>query len=110
MIQGQRWHFTLSLPSTAVAVKADRQPTSANIDEIKNNNHVILTAVDIKAMGTQYTLQGDTKNNQITIQTVKPDGTITSKDYPVGNIPHKIVTVNSANKTSRDDLAVSGTH
>lgn len=110
MIQGQRWHFTLSLPSTAVAVKADRQPTSANIDEIKNNNHVILTAVDIKAMGTQYTLQGDTKNNQITIQTVKPDGTITSKDYPVGSIPYKIVTVNSANKTSRDDLAVSGTH
>ena len=53
---------------------------------------------------------GDTKNNQITIQTVKPDGTITSKDYPVGSIPYKIVTVNSANKTSRDDLAVSGTH
>ena len=108
--QGQRWHYTITLPSTAVAVKAGKQPTTSNIEEISNSQHVLLTSIDIKAMGSQYALKTDVKNTNVTIQTIKPDGTVNSKDYDISKIPQQVVSINSAHKTSRDDLAVSGTH
>lgn len=55
--QGQRWHFTYSLPSSAVAVSAGLQPTHANINAIKDKNHVIVMSADIKAVGDTYVLQ-----------------------------------------------------
>ncbi|MEW9924660.1 hypothetical protein AB2T63_07685 [Clostridium butyricum] len=109
-IQGQRWHFTITLPSTAVAVKAGKQPTTSNIEEICNDKHVILTSLDLKAMGEHYTLKTDVKNTEISIQTIKPTGEVSEKTYDISSIPNQVVTVTSSNKTSRDDLAVSGTH
>lgn len=109
-MQGQRWHFTLALPSTAVGVVAGKKPTTTNIEEIADSNHVILSALDIKAFGNLYVLKNDNDNNTVTIQRIKEDGTIKNTDYDVSKIPHKIVSVQSVNNTSRDDLATSGTH
>lgn len=109
-IQGQRWHFTITLPSTAVAVKSGKQPTTSNIEEVCNDKHVILTSIDLKAIGEHYALKTDVNNTVISVQTIKPDGSISEKDYDISKIPNQVVTVTSSNKTSRDDLAVSGTH
>lgn len=109
-IQGQRWHFTITLPSTAVAVKSGKQPTTSNIEEVCNDKHVILTSIDLKAIGEHYALKTDVNNTVISVQTIKLDGSISEKDYDISKIPNQVVTVTSSNKTSRDDLAVSGTH
>lgn len=111
-IQGQRWHYTITLPSTAVAVKSGKQPTTNNLEEIGNNKHVLLTAVAIKAFGEVYTLKNDVNNlGGVVIQTVKSDGTIQSTKYDIGTrVPYQVISVTSADKSAKDDMTVSGTH
>lgn len=63
-------------------------------------------------MGDMYSLKSTVKNpSDIEIQTITHDGGVSTKKYPITNkIKYQIVSVMSADKTSRDDLAESGTH
>ena len=102
-LQAQRWHFTTGLPSSAVAVEHGRQLTQANIDSVKSNTSVILMALDIKAIGDTYVLQysGSGENGSVRIA---------GNTYNLSSIPYPILCVISSNKTSADDLSVTGTH
>ena len=87
-------------------------------------------------MGTQYALRADVPVNEITLQVVKKDGSIENRTFDISNLKYitsngsssggnnsngsssgggsggskVIVSITSSNKSSRDDLAVSGTH
>ncbi|WP_204603292.1 glycine-rich protein [Cohnella boryungensis] len=100
-LQGQRWHFAYGLPSSAVAVKSGEPPTEANIQRFRNNTSVLLLALDIKSAGDTFALQYSKSNG--TIQ-------IAGKSRSLASIPYPVVSVYSANKTSGDDLSVTGTH
>jgi hypothetical protein len=122
--QGQRWNFTLGLPSSSVFVEAGKDCTEANIKALQSTNRVILCTLDVKARGTVWTLdykkgQGsnngkfqivkggawynppafDENGNEVTVNA--------SSDVTSDNV---IVTVYPSNKTSADDVGTSGTH
>lgn len=99
--QGQRWHFTYGLPSSAVAIEHDQPITQENIDKIRNNNHVLIAALDIKAVGDTFVLQYSRDNSNIFIA---------GREWDLSSIPYPIVSVFSANRSSADDLSISGTH
>ncbi|QMV40498.1 glycine rich domain-containing protein [Cohnella cholangitidis] len=101
--QGQRWHFTYGLPSSAVAVKQGFSPIQANIEVLRNNTSVLLMAADIKAIGDTYALQYSLKgNNGVT--------KIAGKTFDFSALPYPVLTVFSGNQTSAGDLDVKGTH
>jgi len=102
-MQAQRWHYSYVLPSSAVAVLKGQQPSQANIDALRTNTSVIVMAADIKAVGDTYTLQYTAPNNNGNLN-------IAGTSWPLDDIPHPVVTVFSASKTSADDLDVRGTH
>lgn len=109
--QGTRWHFTLSLPSTAIPVKSGEKPTTDNFAKVSDRYHVILGALDIKAIGDTYALKNDVDNLEgVEIQTINDTGEVKTTKYDITKIPYQVVTVTSSDKTSRDDLAESGTH
>lgn len=66
----------------------------------------------MKAMGDMYALQSTVRNpSYVEIQTITGGGSVSTKKYPITNkIKYQIVSIMSADKTSRDDLAESGTH
>jgi hypothetical protein len=101
--QAQRWHFTLGLPSSAVVVERGLLPIQANIDNLRKNTGVIIMAADIKAVGETYFLQYDHSGGNDPIN-------IGGTPYPLNGIPHAVIGVLSANKSSKDDLEVRGTH
>jgi len=102
-MQAQRWHFSYSLPSSAVAVRAGQQVTQANIDALRTNTGVLVLAADIKAVGDTYTLQ-------YTAPMGNGTANIAGTSWPLGSIPYPVIAIYSASKSSADDLQVSGTH
>gem|GEM_PF-1538505 len=102
-MQAQRWHFSYSLPSSAVAVRAGQQVTQANIDALRANTGVLVLAADIKAVGDTYTLQYTAPMGNGTVN-------IAGTSWPLGSIPYPVIAIYSASKSSADDLQVSGTH
>lgn len=102
-MQGQRWHFTYGLPSSAVVVPKGQQPTQNNIDALRNKNSVILMGADIKAVGDTYALTYSIAGGNNTVD-------IAGTSWDISTIPYPILTVYSANKSSADDLEVVGTH
>ncbi|XID94319.1 glycine-rich protein [Paenibacillaceae bacterium WGS1546] len=100
-LQGQRWHFTYGLPSSAVAVESGKPPTEENIQKLRNNSSVLVLALDIKSAGDTFALQYSKSNG--TIQ-------IAGKTRSLASIPYPVVSVYSGNKTSGDDLSITGTH
>ena len=103
--QAQRWHYSFSLPSSAVAVARGLQPTQANIDAIrKSSTKVLLMAADIKAVGDTFVLEYRSQNS---------NGAIQFPGFPgrmLTDIPYPIINVYSVNRSSADDLDVSGSH
>ncbi|WP_105614151.1 hypothetical protein [Vallitalea okinawensis] len=99
--QAQRWHFTYGLPSSAVAVLKGKEPTQENIDAIRTNQHVLLMAADMKAVGDTFVLQYNYPNSTVTIA---------NKNFNLSSIPYPVLNVYSAHKSSADDLEVRGTH
>ncbi|MCD1259553.1 hypothetical protein B5M42_012000 [Paenibacillus athensensis] len=102
-MQAQRWHFQFELPSSAVAIPKDQPIKQANIDQLRTNTSVILMAADITAFGDTYSLKykASGENDRVTIAGVSCD---------ISSIPYPVVAVFSANKSSANDLSVSGTH
>lgn len=126
---GQRWHFHLGLPSSAVFVKAGEPCTQENIDLYANDHSVVVCAIDILVRGTQWTLKYDGPDLQDRYIQITPDG----PKYPYGGNPDPgptppgpdpnpdtpsgpdpgdkiITTIISSNRSSRQDLNTSGTH
>ena len=99
--QGQRWHFTYGLPSSSIAVPKGSPVNQSNIDVIRNNNTVLVVALDIKSVGDTYALQYSKANGSIVLG---------GRSLSLASIPYPVVTVYSANKSSADDLSSSGTH
>ncbi|MFB9278853.1 glycine rich domain-containing protein [Cohnella cellulosilytica] len=102
-MQAQRWHYSFVLPSSAVAVKHDQPATQANINTLRTNTGVIVMAADIKAIGDTYTLQYKAPNGNGSLNLARTS-------WPLTSIPYPVIAVYSANKSSADDLSITGTH
>lgn len=108
-LQAQRWHFTLGLPSSAVVIKHGEELENNNYKKYKTKDGLIIMAAEIEAVGNVYTLQYEHDNKPIIVGT---EGTSDYHQYPIpiDQIPYPVISVFSADKTSRNDLAISGTH
>ncbi|WP_165867471.1 glycine-rich protein [Paenibacillus pinisoli] len=102
-MQAQRWHYSYVLPSSAVAVRKGQAATQANINALRSNTGVILLAADIVAVGDTYSLQYKAPNGNGGLQ-------LAGTSWPLNSIPYPVVAVYSSNKSSADDLQISGTH
>jgi len=102
-MQAQRWHFQYELPSSSIAVRQGQSVTQANIDALRTNTSVLLMAADITAIGDTYSLQYKAPNGNGKVD-------IAGTKWDISSIPYPVVAVYSANKSSADDLDVSGTH
>lgn len=108
---GQRWHFSLGLPSSAVFVPAGEKCTQANIDKYANNHSVVVCAIDVLARGTVWTLKYSGVPTEDQVLKIIPNGnTYNYSGDPDGPGDKQIITVYSPNKSSKDDLNVEGTH
>ncbi len=95
----QRWHFKVGLPSSAVFVEHNSKISAEEIKKISNDEHVIVLAVDIKAIGDTYVLG---YNHQGTNGTIQVSGVTYAMP---SNIP-PVLAVYSANKSSIQDVDV----
>lgn len=108
---GQRWHFSLGLPSSAVFVSAGEKCTQVNIDKYANNHSVVVCAIDVLARGTVWTLKYSGVPTEDQVLKIIPNGnTYNYSGDPDGPGDKQIITVYSPNKSSKDDLNVEGTH
>ena len=58
-LQGQRWHYTTGLPSSAIFVKHGQPCRTENMLDFEDSKGVLIEALDIKAIGDTFTLQYD---------------------------------------------------
>lgn len=102
-LQGQRWHFTTGLPSSAKVVEHGKEFSESNVKAVSSNTRVLLIALDVKAIGSTYVLDygGSSQNGSVTIA---------KKSFNLSTIPYKVVMVMSSTKSSKDDLVPTGTH
>lgn len=122
---GQRWHYTVTLPDTAVMVEAGKKCTPENIKKYKEKYKILVTGVSILAKGSVFTLVNDVDNNHIPSIVVNSDEgpktiNIDLKPFdeegppkdPSGGTPPptQIINIMTPDKNSRDDLDSSGTH
>lgn len=114
-MQGQRWHFNVGLPSSAVFVYSGQQPTQANIDACSSGNAVVFCALEVYAQGEVWTLAYDGSNVNVPF-TVTPGGKTydPAVPYPDSSKNPKgeempIVTIISINHSSKEDMNVIGT-
>lgn len=63
----QRWHLTLGLASSSVFVRSGLEPTTENIAELQTKDYVVLSTVDIRALGTVWNLIYTQENGSITV-------------------------------------------
>lgn len=114
-LQGQRWHFNVGLPSSAVFVYSGQEASEANIKACSSGNAVILCALEIYAQGEVWTLAYDGSNVNVPFK-VTPDGKTYDPVIPYPD-PDKnpkgeempIVSVISINHSSKEDLDTAGT-
>lgn len=120
--QSQRWHFTLGLPSSTVFVEKGKPCTEANIKALQSKHRVIVCTLNIKVRGSIWTMDYDghlNNNGGFKVlengDTYQPpmfdeNGNETldpTKDVTSGDI---VVVVYPSDKTSKDDVTISGTH
>ena len=122
--QGQRWHFTIGLPSSSVFVEAGKECTESNIKELATDNRVIVGTLDIKVEGEVWKLQYDgTHANSNTFDVFEDDGRgpygppYFEEDGTPSPDPEEsptkddiVVVVYDPDRTSADDVIISGTH
>ena len=116
LLQSQRWHWTLGLPSSTVFVRAGKPCTDANIKALQDTNSVIVCSLDIKVRGTVWTLDYDGTAVNYSDGTgfrIYPGGKIYTPptDRKTGKpIDDPIVVVYNNKRTSKDDIQTQGTH
>ena len=120
--QSQRWHFTLGLPSSTVFVEKGKPCTEANIKTLQSKHRVIVCTLNIKVRGSIWTMDYDGHlNNNDGFKVLENGDTYQppmfdengketldpTKDVTSGDI---VVVVYPSDKTSKDDVTISGTH
>lgn len=103
----QRWHFTLSLPSSAVFIAAGTKPTTESIQEMQSDDYVILSTVDIRSLGSVWNLRYTQESSSFN---VTQDGTVYNIEIPetitigghVHRIPVPIIVYRTNDKISSD--------
>ena len=63
--EAQRWHMTLGLASSSVFVRSGEEPTTENIAKLQTNDYVVLSTVDIRALGEIWNLRYEQDNGSI---------------------------------------------
>lgn len=114
-LQGQRWHFNVGLPSSAVFVYSGQEASEANIKACTSGNAVIFCALEIYSQGEVWTLAYDGSNVNVPFK-VTPDGKTYDPYVPYPD-PDKnpkgeempIVSIISINHSSKEDMDVIGT-
>lgn len=114
-LQGQRWHFNVGLPSSAVFVYSGQEASDANIKACTSGNAVIFCALEIYSQGEVWTLAYDGSNVNVPFK-VTPDGKTYDPYVPYPD-PDKnpkgeempIVSIISINHSSKEDMDVTGT-
>ena len=115
--QGQKWYFTLGLPSSAKFVRANAGETSCVVfssdasTEFTSDNYILLCYAKIKAVGNVWTLQHNTTGVQ-SFTMFDPNGDPITVDPDPSSLPPgvELITVMSIDKSKADDLSVKGTH
>lgn len=108
--QGQRWHFTVGLPSSTVYVEKGKPCVETNIQALQKQNGVVVCALEILVKGDTWTLKydGSSINTPFKVTPTSPEY---DPNDPNGPGPGKpIITIYHPDKTSKDDLAIFGTH
>lgn len=103
----QRWHFTLSLPSSAVFIAAGTKPTTESIQKMQNDDYVILSTADIRSLGSVWNLRYTQESSSFN---VKKDGTVYNIEIPetvtidghVHRIPVPIIVYRTNDKLASD--------
>lgn len=120
--KGQRWHFTLGVPSSTIFVRQGVEPTSDTIEEFRKSNYIILCCADIRAIGETWQLRyshvdknaygsthgevGPGDNGSIQV-TTRDGATIT---YPIPDYLPPAIAVYSTVKSSEFDISIVGVH
>lgn len=113
---GQKWHFTLGLPSSAVWVKHGEECTEDNIKKYRKKKSYLVCALDILAVGSVWTLRYKNTNlSQITIvdgqKPLDPKKiTVPDPDPSKPDIPIPVVEIYDTMHSNRDDIDTVGTH
>lgn len=114
VIQAQRWHFTMGLPSSVVFVEHGKECTTVNIDAIKKKeNACIVCTANFKVAGEVWTLEYDGKSiNNTDKDSSGNTGFQIVPNGPVYKAPSTdpVIVVYSNKYTSKDDLRTEGTH
>lgn len=84
--QGQRWHFTVGLPSASVFVEHGKEITLAEIKRIQEDGYTILCSLNITATGTVYNLQYKHRFDGSTVQSNYPNYDSGSGGTSMGSI------------------------
>ena len=67
-MRSQRWHCTLSLPSSTVFVRAGTEPTVDSIAEFQTKDYIILATADFQALGEIWNLRYKPGQQQVAVQ------------------------------------------
>lgn len=111
--QGQRYNFTLGLPTQSAFVRKGEPCTPENIAKYDMDKGIIVVALDILAKGTVWTLKYDGTPVSEREFDLFNDGTqiVSWKNAGESGPEDKIVVVVYTDaKTSRNDLTTEGTH
>lgn len=103
----QRWHFTLSLPSSAVFIAAGTKPTTESIQKMQNDDYVILSTADIRSLGSVWNLRYTQESSSFNVM---KDGTVYNIEIPetvtidghVHRIPVPIIVYRTNDKLASD--------
>lgn len=118
--QGQRWHWTIGLPSSAVFVEAGKPCTSDNIREITEQDAVVICTLNIKVKGEVWTLEydgGGINNVDGGGFKIFDEGPHADTVYPPPKEPgtdnetkDPVVAVYDSSHTAADDWRTEGSH
>lgn len=103
----QRWHFTLSLPSSAVFIAAGTKPTTESIQKMQNDDYVILSTADIRSLGSVWNLRYTQESSSFNVM---QSGTVYNIEIPetvtidghVHRIPVPIIVYRTNDKLASD--------
>lgn len=125
---GQRWHWTIGLPSSAVFVEAGKSCTLDNIAVISKQNAVVVCTLNIKVKGEVWTLEydgtavnnvdgggftifddggGDSPPSGGTSTTIYPPPKEPGTDKPTKD---PVVAIYDNKRTAADDMRTEGSH
>ena len=112
---GQRWHFTLALPTSSVFVKAGEKLTLNNINSLSDKKYKILATADLRAIGEVWNLRYTSPSYSADL--IDPDGNPVNVPIPttidINGHSHVIpfgISILDKYQTPPDDIDIISTH